>query len=80
MSKRKLFVGFLMNTNVKKISALALAGLMMGLTAAPVYADHHEGSDKSHDGSHDTDAGSEESCSGEEGCGGEDASCAGEEG
>ena len=77
--KDNLFVGIFMNTNVKKISAVAIAGLMMGLTAAPVYADHHEAGDKTHSGEHDSDTHADESCSGE-GCGGDDASCAGEEG
>ena len=61
-----------MNTNVKKISALALAGLMMGLTAAPVFADNHDGHDKSHQGDHDSGSDEDESCGGQEGCGGEE--------
>lgn len=60
-----------MNTNVKKISALALAGLMMGLTAAPVFADNHEGHDKSHQDEHDSSS-DDESCGGDEGCAGEE--------
>lgn len=62
-----------MKRSIATLSAVAVAGMLIGLTSSNAYADNH--ADGAHDGDHKT---ADNGCSGKDGCNGKD-SCKGKE-
>jgi hypothetical protein len=78
-----------MNKNMKTLSAIALSGLLLGLTAAPAFAGDHDAKTDGHE-DHGCKGGDKASCNGKKAdkasCNGKDekkddkASCGGKDG